>query len=284
MKTSSNIFLIIILLLLSSILKAQTPIRTDIHIIRNSDGSGMTEQTARDAIDTLNNFYSGTNMIFIIDTIITVNTSNTTLSFDYINPALVSINNLQDPKIPNALNIYFFPNLNGGAKGVAFNVPGNACAVSYDFALSSTIAHEVGHCFGLFHTDEAYYGLENVVRTYDPATNCYPNWDVAGDKIGDTPAQQNPSYSSTDNCGNSYPTSQLSSATHEISAKSLSPFFTLPTPLGVPVNIKSPFSNVIKDERYSTITAGVNIILFNFSSCLFSPLTEREIFSSRVKL
>jgi len=84
MKTHTIIFLIITLLLFSPFLKAQTtPIRTEIHIIRFSDGSGMTEQTARDAIDTLNNFYSSTNMIFIIDTIITVNTSNTTVKFLY---------------------------------------------------------------------------------------------------------------------------------------------------------------------------------------------------------
>lgn len=103
MKTHTIIFLIITLLLFSPFLKAQTtPIRTEIHIIRYSDGSGMSEQTARDAIDTLNNFYSSTNMIFIIDTIITVNTSNTTLSFDYVNPSLVSINNL--------LFIYLFVN------------------------------------------------------------------------------------------------------------------------------------------------------------------------------
>ena len=208
MKKYLNLSLVIFtLLLFNSLLNAQiTTIRTDVHIIRYSDGSGMTEQTARDAIDILNNYYMNTNMKFIIDEIFTVNTGSTTFNFDFIDCTAISPINLPDPIIQDALNIYFFPNLMNGNQGVTFQVPGNSCAVSYNSAQTSTLAHEVGHCFGLFHTDAICNGYENIVRTFDPETNCYPNWDVAGDKIGDTPAQRNPDGYSYDNCNIDYPT------------------------------------------------------------------------------
>jgi hypothetical protein len=64
-----NILTFVFILFLSSLTNAQvTTIRTIVNIIRYSDGSGMSEQTARDAVDILNDYYTntGTNMKFIL--------------------------------------------------------------------------------------------------------------------------------------------------------------------------------------------------------------------------
>ncbi|MFA6597038.1 MAG: zinc-dependent metalloprotease [Ignavibacteriaceae bacterium] len=200
-----NIFLLGFILFLSPFLEAQTPIRTAVHIIRDANGAGMSEQTARAAIDTLNKYYAQAfvDMRFYIDQMLILNTSSTTFDYEEVDCSSISVINLVEPTVQNALNIYFFPSIKAGAKGVAFRVPGRACVISYAYALSSTTAHEVGHCFGLYHTNEIEFGLENIVRT--STQTCPANWDLAGDKVGDTPAQASSGGSDADNCGSTYP-------------------------------------------------------------------------------
>ncbi len=202
-----------IVLVLNNSIKAQpTPVRTVVHIIRYSDGTGMSEETAREAIDILNNYFTdnNANIKFFISKISTKNSGGTTFGFDYIDCSTIDPYDLKDPIVQDALNIYFFPNIAGGGKGVTVSIPGNVCIVSYNSALLSTLAHEVGHCFGLYHTDEtcgenhSETVYENIIRI--PNQTCSPNCDVAGDRICDTPAQRNPNGSSTDECGNEYPT------------------------------------------------------------------------------
>lgn len=179
-----------------------TTIRTVVHIIRPSGGGGMTDQEAENAIALLNDFYSRTftNMKFVVDEIKAIQTTNTTFNFQFVNCSSISPGLIESPQVQNALNIYFYPSLQYGAAGVTFTVPGNTCVISYSAAQSSTVAHEVGHCFGLYHTDEfECFGKEN-----NPG--CTSNCTTAGDKICDTPAQRNPSGPSTDNCGIAYPT------------------------------------------------------------------------------
>lgn len=57
--------------------------------------------------------------------------------------------------------------LNGSAYGIPNNylsIVGSAVA---DTANISTMAHEMGHCFGLYHTFETANGVENVLRFGD---------------------------------------------------------------------------------------------------------------------
>jgi hypothetical protein len=162
----------------------------------------MNEQTALEAVEILNGYYS--NMKFFVDQTFIKNTSSTTFNFDFLNCShIVPVTTLDDIE-SDALNIYFFPSIMGEANGATVNVPGNICIISYNYALSSTLAHEVGHCFGLYHTDEICFDNENVTRVV--TQNCTPNCDVAGDKICDTPAQRHPNGPSVDNCNVSYPT------------------------------------------------------------------------------
>lgn len=102
----------------------------------------------------------------------------------------------------NSLNIYFAPNI-PIAPGVTLNVPGRNCAVRNSAAIGTSLAHEVGHCLGLFHPDEICNGYERVIRTYEQG--CYPNCSTAGDLICDTPAERNLYGPANDDCGTQYP-------------------------------------------------------------------------------
>src|SRR5690606_31214583 len=88
-------------------------------------------------------------------------------------PSLAQIN-----IIANSINVYFCPQ-GDGINGIAYQ-PGNRCAVTNSAAINgSTLAHEVGHNFGLYHTHGA--GTQEYVN----GNNCT----TAGDYLCDTPAE-----------------------------------------------------------------------------------------------
>jgi hypothetical protein len=95
--------------------------------------------------------------------------------------------------VANIANIYFtnmtaycgyayFP---GGPDMIVMS---NSCSTN-----GSTLAHEIGHYFGLYHTHETSFGLE-----YVNGSNC----STAGDKICDTPADPTLGSSNVDNTTN----------------------------------------------------------------------------------
>ncbi len=92
--------------------------------------------------------------------------------------------------VANVLNIYFVDDPDGACGWARFPwmlpvdyiVIANGCATN-----QSTLVHEIGHYFGLYHTHETAVGdgAENVTRT--GSDDCY-NCDNAGDLLCDTPA------------------------------------------------------------------------------------------------
>ena len=90
----------------------------------------------------------------------------------------------------NAIDIYIFSNgINlGNLAGLAENIPATACLVrNGSYANSSTLAHEISHCLGLYHTHHGtakgdYYegGTPELVNG--------SNSNEAGDYITDTAA------------------------------------------------------------------------------------------------
>lgn len=120
--------------------------------------------------------------------------------------------------VPNVINIYFVndPDEACGWARFPWNLPvdyiviANSCADN-----NSTIVHELGHYFGLYHTHETFGGMQPESVTRNSMDGCY-DCDTDGDKLCDTPADPNLSStannfpscaytgSGTDECGVSY--------------------------------------------------------------------------------
>ena len=82
-----------------------------------------------------------------------------------------------------AINYYIVQTLwntdDGMITGTANSIPSNNLVIRNDRVLTSTSAHELGHCLNLLHTHETTRGVEAI-----NGSNCA----TAGDLVCDTPA------------------------------------------------------------------------------------------------
>lgn len=90
---------------------------------------------------------------------------------------------------PNAINIFYVNSATNSIAGCAKDIPSNAFFIVNFMANDHAIAHEMGHCFGLFHTHRG----TNVGTTQETLSSCLElingaNCNVCGDLICDTPA------------------------------------------------------------------------------------------------
>lgn len=127
------------------------------HFFNNTSGVyGMDSATLVKAIDTLNNYMAPVNLQFYI-----------CVPIDYldlkINPVNTSIFYSKHPAFPTkfnfpyVVNVYFAAGLTDGSStptGVASSpLSGNrSIYIRNASALTPTLAHEMGHYFGLYHT------------------------------------------------------------------------------------------------------------------------------------
>jgi hypothetical protein len=153
-----------------------------VHIIRTSSGTGgISTASLTTAFNNVNTIYTTANMHFKQCGNINYIDSDTYYSFNSANEAaLTSANN-----VTNVINIYFTNSVTtssgSAACGYAYFPGGpdvimmnNSCAVN-----GSTLPHEIGHYFNLYHTHSTSNGAELV-----NGTNC----SSAGDLLCDTPA------------------------------------------------------------------------------------------------
>ncbi len=186
-------------------------IRLALHNVNKDNGTGGNSwDDIRNVVAGLSNYYQEFNICFVV---VSENTINRDEYFDLpyfaINdedfgwidgnrndwPELISENRVQ-----NAINIYFVKNANSGgiATGSLFDGPTNFPTVTlsnsvagYSSFNSKILAHEIGHCLGLYHTHSKKLGLEQI-----PRTGTLKNCDNAGDLLCDTPADPNLNISS----------------------------------------------------------------------------------------
>lgn len=158
------------------------------HVVRRSDGSGgLSESRLAAALNDMNAEFSAAGMVFFragptryIDSNAFYNDIDTLAEIDALR---------QTDVIFGAVNMYFTEHLAmenvGGLCGISsFTssavqgiVMANGCTGLSDN--HSTVPHEVGHFFDLFHTHETFFGEECV-----DGSNCA----TAGDLLCDTPA------------------------------------------------------------------------------------------------
>ncbi len=157
------------------------------HIVRQTDGTGGLSVSALNAaIAAMNTKYTATNLQFYLcGSVHYIDDDDLSdCDIDTDNARLVQ-NNVND-----ALNIYFTGSLRAGnslLNGISAFPSGNASAnriVMWNNAVpnGSTLSHEVGHYWNLYHTHETAVANELVTR--GTGANC----SSAGDLVCDTPA------------------------------------------------------------------------------------------------
>jgi hypothetical protein len=147
-----------------------------IHVVRQTDGTGhLSQDTIDRSMLRMNLAFAPAGMVFrqagptdYID--------DDALASDPVSTALRVVH-----VVPNAVNVWTSPGLNGGLSSFTGDpLPGITLVDSFFlFGTDDILAHEMGHYFDLFHTHETFFGDECV-----DGSNCA----IAGDLLCDTPA------------------------------------------------------------------------------------------------
>lgn len=176
----------------NSIYGGQSPmVRLAIHNVVRRDGSGGNSWTnIRNVVAGLPNFFEPHNICF---TVVSEDNINDNSFFNLRSFRGNTWGNLiQTNTIDNAINIYFVADAGSGGIATGFlfsdvlDQPTNNPTVTLSNRTGTintfnaqVLAHEIGHCIGLWHTHEEINGKEQILRT-----NC----ETLGDEICDTPA------------------------------------------------------------------------------------------------
>jgi len=166
-----------------------------IYLFKNSSGnSNVSISQIRSELDSVNTFYANANIRLVECGAPEIITSSTLYDYSYNQQSFV----LSNHYTPNVINIYFVNTITIPGLGQACGYSAFPPSADYVFMAAScatngsTLAHELGHYFGLPHTHETAWGDELVDQS-----NCT----VGGDLICDTPADPGLSNSSVDfNC------------------------------------------------------------------------------------
>jgi hypothetical protein len=158
-----------------------------VHVIANDDGTlrAVEDTSMLRQLENMRQFYAAHNICFILAGIEQINSTDLNT-----HDADSEESELSAFLVPDVLNIFVHRTLfdnDGSLNGIAYNIPNYYLSLVASAVESadnrSTTAHEMGHCFGLYHTFERHFGTENIPRSGD-CRNCT----VAGDLLCDTRA------------------------------------------------------------------------------------------------
>jgi len=148
------------------------------HIVKNTDGtSAFPTPNTDDIVRELNEFYSPHNIIINNAGTSFINNSNY-LNIDTEEGKLIASSKNRS----GAINYYIVDHME--YNGFALASPSDALFIKDNRVLTSTSAHELGHCLGVYHTHKGLaYGDSGCAEAID-GSNC----SSCGDLICDTPA------------------------------------------------------------------------------------------------
>ncbi len=166
---------------------AIVPRAVQLHIVTRDDGTGgIPVADVRDEFTNwVNPYFAGVNTSFFECAPVQYinSTAYYSLSGDAEGDAMAVANNS-----PNVVNIYFVDDPDGACGWARFpwDLPNDYVVIANTCATNkSTLVHELGHYFSLYHTHETAFGAESVTR--NSADGCY-DCPTDGDKLCDTPA------------------------------------------------------------------------------------------------
>lgn len=172
-------------------------VKTYLHVIRKSDKSGgLSESDIKSILPLLNSNFNPHGFYFSLACVNFIDNSPL-----YFNEGQI-LNSAISPSSSyfrsDGLNIFLIPyNVpkNDAFSGLAAGIPSQSLYIYYQ-QNDRNIVHEVGHCFGLFHT---FHGTcaENGIPAYAEA-NC-STCSTNGDLVADTPGDDGV-YNSIPNC------------------------------------------------------------------------------------
>ncbi len=157
------------------------------HVVRQSNGSGgLSASQLASVMADLNAYYINANIQFF--ECAPVNYIDNSTYYDFNESQENAITNSYE--VDDVINIYYFNSISSGSSslcGYAYFPPGpdrvmmdNSCALN-----GTTIVHELGHYFSLYHT----HGTSNCGTTDELVNGS--NCTTAGDDVCDTPADPN---------------------------------------------------------------------------------------------
>lgn len=166
------------------------------HIIRDASGfTSLAVSDIEDALETVNQIYSPINMVFFLCG--DVNFIDNDDWYAWVEAGSTEETTItNNNNVQNVLNIYFTSGLidadGNWLRGFSnMMLPPLFTQKDWIFMANpyvgngSTLPHEIGHYFNLFHTHDTVFGLENVERvSVQPCYNCLST----GDLLCDTPA------------------------------------------------------------------------------------------------
>lgn len=178
-------------------------VRLALHNVRSSSGSGgNTWNDIRSVVDGISSFFEPHGICFtVVEEDEILNDIFFNLSGFWLNSNWVDL--IQTNTVLNAINIYFVADANSGgiATGFLFDglgYPTNIPTVTLSNTTqniitfnSELLAHEIGHCLGLWHTHTTINGVEQI-----PRVGSLSNCETSGDELCDTPADPNISFNS----------------------------------------------------------------------------------------
>lgn len=160
-------------------------IRIFVHLIQNQSGQGAKSNLVQECQQTLNRFYAHLRVQFEVIGYEILYKDEYYLSLpDDDGVSLSKINNH-----PNAIDIYVLPGINNWDKnGNSFTIPSTLIVLKELGCYNTTLAHEMGHCLGLYHTHHGTIHEGGLEDNQCAELVNGSNSSTCGDYIEDTPA------------------------------------------------------------------------------------------------
>lgn len=160
-------------------------LKLHVHLIKDDNGGGshaVSTQESHFAVNKLANYFNDDDIFFYVDSITEIHDNNRysgSLAF------IFEENNHND-----AIDIYMYPdNVVNGGRGpiISTGLYVGGVKDGEELVQTGVLAHEVGHCLGLYHTHRGAYGESPEQGEPPVCIETETNGDTCGDFIVDTP-------------------------------------------------------------------------------------------------